>query len=225
MNTAYDAGIECTGSTSDLLSCGDPAVGCSDHRDWSELSGDVYVQIIFFTNNFMVYLVRWGILVPFQGMGWSCVHAYLATADLSEKPWCMRPYAPSDVFIVDTFSHRCIHFHWCMVLYGQHLLTSLFHLSEEWMEGGSRLKHRSDVEVLTHRTGPPTNTSYIREGDSRWPHFLIVLSQGFGCRGRIDEKVLGSLNSTDRTWRKRSTISYKAFGRTVILTPSSVLPL
>ena len=60
-----------------------------------------------------------------------------------------------------------------MALHRWRLLASpwggVLDLSEERMEGGSWLEHRSDVEVPTHPPDLLTNTSYIREMDSGWP--------------------------------------------------------
>ena len=67
----------------------------------------------------------------------------------------------------------------CLLLHRERI----FDFSEERTEGGSRLEHRSDVEVLAYPPDQLSSTSYVREVDSGWP---ILLPWWSGCRGRTD---------------------------------------
>ena len=79
------------------------------------------------------------------------------------------------------------------------------------MESGSGPKRRFDVEVLTHPPDPLTHASHLREVDSGWLPFPIVLPLRLGSRGRTDEGM-------------RITIPHEGFNEVVLLL-SEVLSL
>ena len=122
----------------------------------------------------IVRLAHCHILVSSQQMRWSSIYVCLVMADLSVKP----------LMHASLYSFRLVssqHFVWrtplcrCMVILDVHLLfhrKGVFGFSEGWMEGVSRLEHRSDVEVLTLSPDPLTNTTYVREVNSWWPFLL-----------------------------------------------------
>ena len=49
--------------------------------------------------------------------------------------------------------------------------------NEKWTEGGSRLEHHSDVEVLIHPPDPLTDVNYVRKVDMR----LVASSPPLPC--------------------------------------------
>ena len=105
----------------------------------------------------------------------------------------MRPYAPLDEFPIDASScqlHLSARGRYfvdgvCLLLPREGVLD----LSEEQAEGGSRLEHRSDVEVLTHPPDPLPNATHVREVDSRCPLLSLSPSSSVGALGAEAEPM------------------------------------